>query len=180
MVDAHFPHFQRATSESERRYSGLLNIIEAWESLGAKLKDPDPRTLNSFFQEKFAPTIQRNSIFDALYLPAVGKTVLRRPYLTQKGYVGLGHEGMRIGDSVCILQGGPVPFLLRKTERRENVLVSDTYVHGIMDGEFMETNPALELFDSSDMGRNMGSRYWRRLQAVSVHEPMDGSRRNNL
>ena len=30
VVDAHLPHFQRATSESERRYSGLINIIEAW------------------------------------------------------------------------------------------------------------------------------------------------------
>ena len=155
-------------------------MIEAWESLGAKLKDADPRALPAFFDTNVVPIIQRNLIFDALYSPAVDRTVSKRPYLTQKGYVGLGHEGMRIGDSVCILQGGPVPFLLRKTERRENVLVSDTYVHGIMDGEFMETNPALELFDSSDMGRNMGSRYWRRLQAVSVHEPMDGSRRNNL
>ena len=146
VVDAHLPHLQRATSESERRYNGLLNIIEAWESLGAKLKDPDPRTLPAFFQEKFAPIIQRNAIFRTLYLPAVDRTVSKRSYLTQKGYVGLGHEGMRIGDAVCILQGGPVPFLLRKTERGEYVLVSDTYVHGIMDGEFMKTKPELEVF----------------------------------
>ena len=144
VVDARFPHFQRATSESERRYNGLLNIIEARESLGAKLKDPDPRLLPAFVQKNVIPIIQRNSIFDALYLPAVSRTVFRKPYLTQKGYVGLGHEGMRIGDLVCILQGGPVPFLLRKTERGEYVFVSDTYVHGIMDGECMKTKPELE------------------------------------
>ena len=54
---------------------------------------------------------------------------------------------MRIGDLVCILQGGPVPFLLRRTGRGEYVLVGDTYVHGIMDGEFMKTKPESEVFD---------------------------------
>ena len=146
VVDTYSPHFQRATSESERRYNGLLNMIEAWESIGAKLKDADPRALPAFFDTNVVPIIQRNLIFDALYSPAVDRTVSKRPYLTQKGYVGLGHEGMRIGDSVCILQGGPVPFLLRKTERGDYVLVSDTYVHGIMDGEFMKTKPELEVF----------------------------------
>lgn len=146
VIDAHFTHFQRATSESERRYNGLLKIIEAFESLGARMKEPDRRTLLTFFEKNFAPIIQRNSIFDALYLPAVGKTVFRKPYLTQKGYVGLGHESMRIGDLVCILQGGPVQFLLRRTERGEYILVSDTYVHGIMDGDFMNTKPYLEVF----------------------------------
>ena len=53
---------------------------------------------------------------------------------------------MRIGDMVCIFQGGPVPFLLRRTERGEYILVSDTYVHGIMDGEFMKTKPDLGVF----------------------------------
>ena len=77
MVGAHFPHFQSATSESERRYNALLNIIEAWESLGAKMKDPDPRPLPAFVQKNVIPIIKRNSSFEALYLPAVGKPIFR-------------------------------------------------------------------------------------------------------
>ena len=146
LIDAHFTRYQRATSESERRYNGLLNTIEAWKSIGVRLGDPDPRPLPAFLQNNVLPIVQKESRHYALYRPALIRTVSRRPYLTQKGYVGLGHEGMRIGDLVCILQGGPVPFLLRRTERGECVLVSDTYVHGIMDGEFMETRPELEVF----------------------------------
>ena len=146
MIDAHFTRYQRATSESERRYTGLLNTIEAWKSIGVRLGDPDPRPLPAFLQNEVLPIVQKESRHYALYRPAIMRTVSRRPYLTQKGYVGLGHEGMRVGDLVCILQGGPVPFLLRRTERGEYVFVRDTYVHGIMDGEFMKTRPGLETF----------------------------------
>ena len=146
MIDAHFTRYQRATSESERRYTGLLNTIEAWKSIGVRLGDQDPRPLPAFLQNEVLPIVQKESRHYALYRPAIMRTVSRKPYLTQKGYVGLGHEGMQVGDLVCILQGGPVPFLLRRTERGEHVLVRDTYVHGIMDGEFMKTRPALETF----------------------------------
>ena len=146
MIDAHFMSYQRATSESERRYTGLLNTIEAWKSLGVRLGGPEPRLLPAFLQNEVLPIVQKESRHYALYRPAIMRTVSRRPYLTQKGYVGLGHEGMRVGDLVCILQGGPVPFLLRRTERGEHVLVRDTYVHGIMDGEFMKMRPELETF----------------------------------
>ena len=146
VMDGDSQRYQRATSESERRYNGLLNTIEAWNSLSIKRGDPDSRPVHAFFQNSFLPIVKNEFRFYTLYKNAVARTVSRRPYLTQKGYVGLGHEGMRVGDLMCILQGGPVPFLLRRTERGEYVLVSDTYVHGIMDGEFMKTRPELEIF----------------------------------
>ena len=116
MIDAHFMRYQRATSESERRYDGLLNTIEAWKSIGVKLGGPDPRSLPAFLQTNVLPIIQKESRHYALYRQAIMRTVSRRPYLTQTGYVGLGHEGMRVGDFVCILHGATVPFLLRRTE----------------------------------------------------------------
>ena len=145
-VDIYFPHFQRATSESERRYNDLLNNIKAWELLVARLKEIDPRAVFAFIDKNVVPIIQQNLIFDVLYSSAADRTVSRKPYLTQKRYVGLGHEGMRIGDLVCILQGGPVPFLLRRTGRGEYVLVGDTYVYRSMDREFMKTKPESEVF----------------------------------
>ncbi|KAF8851069.1 hypothetical protein BDZ45DRAFT_602030 [Acephala macrosclerotiorum] len=38
-------------------------------------------------------------------------------FLTEQGYLGLGQEGVRKGDIVCVFCGGDVPFLLRKSEK---------------------------------------------------------------
>lgn len=60
-------------------------------------------------------------------------------FLTTHGYLGLGHEGIEVGDTVCILSGGEVPFLLRETGKQEDGSVfrflCECYVHGVMDGE---------------------------------------------
>lgn len=146
IIDARFPRYQRATSESERRYNGLLNIIEAWKSMGVKLGDVDSGPPIAFLQDNVFPVTQKESRHYILYKLTMTGTVSRRPYLTRKGYVGLGHESMLAGDLVCILQGGPVPCLLRRTEKGEYVLVGHTHVHGIMDGEFMRTRPELQAF----------------------------------
>ena len=64
-------------------------------------------------------------------------------FLTTRGYLGLGHEGFRIGVVVCIFVGGEVPFLLRQViapHNRRFQLLSECYVHGVMDGEAMN-NP---------------------------------------
>jgi hypothetical protein len=61
-------------------------------------------------------------------------------FLTEQGYLGLGQEGVREGDIVCVFCGGDVPFLLRKSEKTPGILhlLSECYVHGIMDGEAMK------------------------------------------
>ena len=62
-------------------------------------------------------------------------------FLTTRGYVGLGQEGFRSGDVVCILLGGEVPYLLRQSASPHMGyfnLLSECYVHGIMDGEAMK------------------------------------------
>jgi len=44
---------------------------------------------------------------------------------------------MQIGDAVCVLSGGSIPFVLRRlcTKRRQRyVLIEETYVHGLMKG----------------------------------------------
>jgi hypothetical protein len=63
-------------------------------------------------------------------------------FLTERGYLGLGHEGFQIGDVVCVFTGGEVPFLLREsdTPRGEMFrLLSECYIHGVMDGEVMKS-----------------------------------------
>lgn len=62
----------------------------------------------------------------------------RSLFYTRTGYIGLGPPGCRVGDLVCLLFGGEVPFILRP--RAESYqLVGDGYVHGIMEGEAVST-----------------------------------------
>lgn len=61
---------------------------------------------------------------------------------TRKKYIGLGDQPQP-NDEVWILFGGSVPFILRpylsESDRAGSYfLISDCYVHGIMDGEAME------------------------------------------
>jgi hypothetical protein len=70
----------------------------------------------------------------------------RRPFLSTKGYVGLIPAHSEPGDLICIIFGAIVPFVLRKLQNGQYELIGEAYVHGIMDGEFMETCPISEIF----------------------------------
>ncbi|TFA98386.1 hypothetical protein CCMA1212_009886 [Trichoderma ghanense] len=63
----------------------------------------------------------------------------RKLYRTTAGYVGLGPENMRAGDSVVIFRGGTTPHVLRKLDGRsqENKFeyAGEAYCDGFMDGE---------------------------------------------
>ncbi|KAF2454933.1 heterokaryon incompatibility protein-domain-containing protein [Lineolata rhizophorae] len=62
----------------------------------------------------------------------------RRFFLTSKGYMGVGPPTLRDGDRVCVLYGGIVPFLLRLRDGHWK-LVGEAYVHGLMDGEAVDS-----------------------------------------
>ena len=59
-------------------------------------------------------------------------------FRTNDGRIGLGPNTQRPGDSVWILSGGQVPFILRQVDcndERRYELVGEAYVHGVMYGE---------------------------------------------
>jgi hypothetical protein len=58
-------------------------------------------------------------------------------FTTKKGYMGIGPNVLEIGDIVCVLFGGDVPYILRPKDGYYQ-LVGDAYVHGIMEGEAIE------------------------------------------
>jgi Heterokaryon incompatibility protein (HET) len=75
-------------------------------------------------------------------------TLHRRFIRTERGYIGLAGNEVRVGDSVVLCRGGMVPLVLRRVEAETEVdrstgrerpdkwrLVGDAYIHGIMDGE---------------------------------------------
>ena len=69
---------------------------------------------------------------------------------TAKGYFVLGPAVLKVGDVVCVLFGGKMPFCLRPWGRHY-LLVGECYVHGLMDGEAMKMlereEVAEEVFD---------------------------------
>lgn len=65
-----------------------------------------------------------------------------KPFITERGYIGLGPRYLQPGDALCILFGARVPHVLRpRTEgQRGYLFVGEAYVHGIMDGEGIRDN----------------------------------------
>ena len=53
---------------------------------------------------------------------------------TSQDYIGLAPEATRKGDSIVLLKGGRLPFVVRKEGENWAVLGS-CYIHGIMSGE---------------------------------------------
>jgi hypothetical protein len=58
----------------------------------------------------------------------------RRMFTTRDGYIGLGPKEMQPGDSIVLLSGGRLPFVLRPDGSSFRI-VGDSYVHGMMAGE---------------------------------------------
>ena len=90
---------------------------------------------------------QRNEKVVAIESCIRSTTLSRRFFVTKKGFMGIGPSAMNEGDHVCVLIGGPVPFVLRpeaqKSSRHSKAnrlwsMIGDCYVHGIMDGEALE------------------------------------------
>jgi hypothetical protein len=55
--------------------------------------------------------------------------------VTQKGHLGLSSECVMQGDTIAIIAGSQVPFVLRPQDNEQFSVVSEAYVDGIMDGE---------------------------------------------
>jgi hypothetical protein len=63
----------------------------------------------------------------------------RRMFITRRGYFGLGDEKTQQGDQIVVVDGLEMPLILRKVSKTLLArFIGPTYVHGIMNGEFIE------------------------------------------
>lgn len=69
---------------------------------------------------------------------AFNKLSKRCPFRSERGYIGLGPTGMCRGDSIWILPGADVPFVLRPARDGNFIVLGEVYVHGIMCGELFK------------------------------------------
>jgi hypothetical protein len=61
---------------------------------------------------------------------------------TERGYLCLAPPDTQVGDSLCILLGGRVPYILRPKDGGVYELVGESYVHGFMKGEAFKNEAA--------------------------------------
>jgi hypothetical protein len=84
----------------------------------------------------FLPLYRRNrrqEAFSDLCTAINGRVIIR----TKHGYMGLAPENTKEGDSIFLLEGGKLPFVMRKNGENWAV-IGDCYLHGIMNGEAFE------------------------------------------
>ena len=65
-------------------------------------------------------------------------TFARRMFVTSCGFMGLGPAAAQVGDSVCVLLGGQLLYVLRGGDDGKFEFVGECYVHGMMDGKACE------------------------------------------
>ncbi|KAF6819012.1 ankyrin and het domain protein [Colletotrichum plurivorum] len=65
----------------------------------------------------------------------------RRPFLSDAGYLGLGCQSLKLGDTIWVVAGCPSPLVMRKLQGSSDSdavhyrLVGEAYMHGLMHGE---------------------------------------------
>jgi hypothetical protein len=134
-----------------------LNDTGTWERTGderfhtamklllIRLNDIDDQMLfSSGFTELMAmeglqPTINNGVPLDMRVFAYLGEMDSqargKKPFITEKGHLGLGSVHLQPGDSVAIFGGAAVPFVLRERGDKKYQLIGEAYVDKIMDGE---------------------------------------------
>ncbi|KAI0404111.1 heterokaryon incompatibility protein-domain-containing protein [Xylaria palmicola] len=72
-------------------------------------------------------------------------------FVTERGGIGVGHPNMRCGDKVTVLFGSAVPIILREYEEG-HMVIGQSYVHGVMDGEMIQHVIGDGTVDEKDFG----------------------------
>ena len=108
-------------AERPERHQNLSSWTEHWSSKLAQLSGHRKQT------EMFLQAITSACSY-------------RRLFMTRSGYLGIGPWSLQKGDSVMIVAGAYVPYIVRQTggSSESYELIGEAYVHGIMNGEAME------------------------------------------
>jgi hypothetical protein len=90
------------------------------------------------------PTTTTNEQYE--WTARIRKLKSRRPFVTQKGYLGMAPSRSQAGDVVVVLYGGKVPYVLRPIPGNPDhfELIGACYCDGIMDGELFQTTKEVE------------------------------------
>ncbi|KAF2140908.1 uncharacterized protein K452DRAFT_319202 [Aplosporella prunicola CBS 121167] len=100
----------------------------ASSTIDSSWTDPKPHSRSLLFGKRMAPEIRRRA-----------QRVCSRRLLfrTETGLFGIAPVDTRKDDVVCVLLGGPTPYILRREgpESKYFALVGECYVYGMMNGQ---------------------------------------------
>ena len=122
-----------ATSETQPDTPSLEDIkrLEYFGNRYITVENPDPIYPSA---DVFDNILLRSGDFDKAFGSVSHERCL---YLTNQGFIGLGNMFAQPSDQVWILKAAKVPFILRPIDNhRQFNLIGETYVHGLMNGEF--------------------------------------------
>lgn len=130
--------FYSGSGSPESPYWRLLTWDLTWttkEWRRCKVEDRENYVTWASVEQVAANEAARNFHRD-FYLQGV------RLFFTTNGFVGVGPGAMEPGDSIYILAGGPLPYVLRPVPDAACLntfeLVGSCYVHGVMDGQAVD------------------------------------------
>ncbi|KAK5010381.1 hypothetical protein LTR28_010222 [Elasticomyces elasticus] len=119
---------------------GETLISSYWRTMCAnqiKIGELIPST-DALGDQKFVPTDEAQ---ESLWNPGADSPMAlqfsenRRFFVSAEGRLGLAPSMALEGDYVAICPGGKVPYIMRSSEDVNYILIGDSYVHGIMNGE---------------------------------------------
>lgn len=125
--------------------------MDRFSPLGrARARSSSPDVLEGFNLFKAAFEAKHDGLLEGpiitSYAACMGDMFKRRPFVSEQGYVGLAPSHVEPGDVIVIIYGAIVPFIVRNWINGQSQFVGEAYVHGIMDGEYIEKNPPTETF----------------------------------
>jgi hypothetical protein len=119
-----------------QRYQTAVSLLMIRANSASEMGSFDSELLKLRKRDGIRPIIDGRSA--ALYCgEIVAKAFKRRPFVTTKGYLGLGPDDIKAGDVIAPVMGSQVPFVLREVVDGKYQIVGEAYVDGIMDGEAM-------------------------------------------
>jgi hypothetical protein len=119
-----------------QRYQTAVSLLMIRANSPSEMGSFDSELLKLRKRDGIRPIIDGRSA--ALYCgEIVAKAFKRRPFVTTKGYLGLGPDDIKAGDVIALVMGSQVPFVLREVVDGKYQIVGEAYVDGIMDGEAM-------------------------------------------
>ena len=116
------------------RYEAERRLSNTFESSNHEVTAPAMQSLQTEITERVPESFKNQKASTDFGQVMASTSVRQRFCVTKCGHVGKVPVNARVRDRICILFGGPVPFLLRPLSETEDMfeLVGDCFVHGYM------------------------------------------------
>lgn len=124
------------------QHDGFATVDEP--SMNVKATDQDTGEVEEVKEEEVEEQFEDHALSafqEAVANSSIG--IKRWPLSTTRGYLGLGIDGIQVGDTICIFEGSHVPYVILEDPKtpggRTFNLVCKAYVRGLMQSEGMST-----------------------------------------